>query len=74
MTSHADLNALDLGRRGRDKRSRFVDLHFPELLIYLVNLAELRDHGLIVADQFFEPVELDLGAVLERAVETPLWG
>jgi hypothetical protein len=27
---------------------------------------------LVVADEFFEPVEL--GAVLERALETPLWG
>lgn len=36
--------------------------------------AELRDHGLVVADAFFAPVEVELDAVLERALETPLWG
>ncbi len=46
---------------------------YPERT-YKRRRAELREHGLIVADHFFEPVELDLGAVLERALETPLWG
>jgi hypothetical protein len=35
--------------------------------------AELREQGLVVADAFFEPVEVDLGLVLERALETPMW-
>jgi hypothetical protein len=34
---------------------------------------ELREHGLVVADGFFEPVEVDVGAVLEAALESPAW-
>jgi hypothetical protein len=46
---------------------------YPERT-YKRRRAELREHGLVVADDFFEPVEVDLSAVLERALETPLWG
>jgi hypothetical protein len=28
----------------------------------------------VVADDFFEAVEVDLGSVLERALNTPVWG
>ena len=35
---------------------------------------ELRDHGFVVADGFFESVDVDLGAVLEEALESPAWG
>ena len=35
---------------------------------------ELRDHGLVVADSFFEPVEVDMASILEAALESPAWG
>jgi hypothetical protein len=35
---------------------------------------ELRDLGLVLADGFFEPVEIDLAAVLEAALDSPAWG
>lgn len=41
---------------------------------YYKRRAELRDNGYVVADDFFTPVEVDLAAVLEAALETPLWG
>jgi hypothetical protein len=41
---------------------------------YYKRRAELRDNGYVLADNFFTPVEVDLGAVLEAALETPLWG
>lgn len=41
---------------------------------YYKRKAELRDNGYVVADEFYTPVEVDLGAVLEAALETPLWG
>jgi hypothetical protein len=46
---------------------------YPERT-YKRRRAELRDHGLVVADEFFAPVEVDLEIVLERAIDTPLWG
>ena len=46
---------------------------YPERT-YKRRRAELREHGLVVADDFFEPVEIELRAVLERALETSLWG
>jgi hypothetical protein len=45
---------------------------YPERT-YKRRRAELREHGLVVADDFFQPVEVELGAVLERALDTPLW-
>jgi hypothetical protein len=36
--------------------------------------AELRDMGLVLADGFYESVEVDLSAVLEEALESPCWG
>jgi hypothetical protein len=36
--------------------------------------AALRDLGLVVADDVRTAVEVDLGQVLERALETPMWG
>jgi hypothetical protein len=35
---------------------------------------ELRERGLVVADGFFEPVEVDLASVLEAALDSPAWG
>jgi len=35
---------------------------------------ELRERGLVVADGFFEPVEVDVAAVLEAALDSPAWG
>jgi hypothetical protein len=35
--------------------------------------AELRENGYVLADDFFAPVEVDLAAVLEAALETQLW-
>jgi hypothetical protein len=35
---------------------------------------ELRELGLVIADEFYEPVEVDLGAVLERALDEGVWG
>jgi hypothetical protein len=36
--------------------------------------SELREHGLVLADDFFAPVEVDMGRVLEACLESPLWG
>jgi hypothetical protein len=41
---------------------------------YYKRRAELRDNGYVLADNFFMAVEVDLAAVLEAALETPLWG
>jgi hypothetical protein len=41
---------------------------------YYRRKAELREQGLVVADAFFEPVEVDLGAVLEAALDVEAWG
>ena len=41
---------------------------------YYKRRAEQRDNGNVLADDFFTPVEVDLAAVLEAALETPLWG
>jgi hypothetical protein len=35
---------------------------------------ELRAQGLVLADAFHEPVEVDMGAVLEAALDSPHWG
>jgi hypothetical protein len=35
---------------------------------------ELRELGLVLADEFYEPVQVHLAEVLERALETPRWG
>lgn len=35
---------------------------------------ELWELGLVLADEFYDPVEVHLEKVLERALETPLWG
>jgi hypothetical protein len=35
---------------------------------------ELRERGLVVADGFFERVEVDVASVLEAALESPAWG
>lgn len=35
---------------------------------------ELRARGLVVADGFLERVEVDVGSVLEAALESPAWG
>jgi hypothetical protein len=42
--------------------------------VYYRRRRELREMGLVVADEFYEPVEVRLADVLERALETPLWG
>jgi hypothetical protein len=36
--------------------------------------AELRERGLVLADDFYAPVEVDLGEVLEACLDSPLWG
>ncbi len=36
--------------------------------------AELRELGLVVADDFFEPIEVELSSVLEAALDSPHWG
>lgn len=36
--------------------------------------AELREHGLVLADDFYVPVEVDMGDVLEACLDSPLWG
>jgi hypothetical protein len=36
--------------------------------------AELRERGLVIADDFYAPVEVDMGDVLEACLESPLWG
>jgi hypothetical protein len=36
--------------------------------------AELRDQGLVLADDFYTPVAVDMGAVLEACLDSPLWG
>jgi hypothetical protein len=41
---------------------------------YYKRRAELRDNGYVIADDYFTPVEVDLAAVLDAALETPLWG
>jgi hypothetical protein len=41
---------------------------------YYKRRAELRQSGYVLADDYFTPVEVDLAAVLEAALETPLWG
>lgn len=35
---------------------------------------ELREHGLVLADDFFEPVDVDLAPILEAALQTDAWG
>ena len=35
---------------------------------------ELRNRGLVVADGFFERVDVDVASVLEAALESPAWG
>jgi hypothetical protein len=40
----------------------------------VVKERELRELGLVLADEFYDPVEVHLEKVLERALETPLWG
>ena len=42
--------------------------------VYYWRRRELREMGLFLADEFYEPVEVRLSEVLERALETPLWG
>lgn len=41
---------------------------------YYKRRAELRENGYVIADDCFTPVQVDLAAVLEAALETPLWG
>lgn len=41
---------------------------------YFRRKSELRELGLVLADEFYDPVEVHLEKVLERALETPLWG
>lgn len=41
---------------------------------YYKRRAELRDNGYVLADDYFTPAEVDLAAVLEAALESPLWG
>jgi len=36
--------------------------------------AELRDHGLVLADDFYAPVEVDMGQVIEACLDSGLWG
>lgn len=36
--------------------------------------AELRGHGLVLADDFYAPVEVDMAEVLEACLESPIWG
>lgn len=36
--------------------------------------AELREHGLVLADDFYAPVEVDMGQVLEACLDSDLWG
>jgi hypothetical protein len=36
--------------------------------------AELRECGLVLADDFYAPVEVDMGHVLEECLDSPLWG
>jgi hypothetical protein len=36
--------------------------------------AELREHGLVLADEFYAPVAVEMGAVLEACLDSPLWG
>jgi hypothetical protein len=36
--------------------------------------AELRERGLVVADAFFEPVEVNLGEVFEACLSSERWG
>lgn len=69
--SHREMERLGgfiLAELGGGARSAY-----PERT-YKRRRAELRDHGLVLADDFFEPIEVELGAVLERALQTPLWG
>lgn len=35
--------------------------------------AELRDHGLVLVDSFFEPVEVDLASVFEATLDSEAW-
>jgi hypothetical protein len=35
--------------------------------------AELRAEGYVLADDYFKPVNVDLGALIEQALESPLW-
>lgn len=41
---------------------------------YYRRKSELRELGLVLADEFYDPVEVNVEQVLERALETPLWG
>jgi hypothetical protein len=36
--------------------------------------AELRERGLVLADDFYTPVAVDMGDVLEACLDSPLWG
>jgi len=48
-------------------------LHYARRTYYR-RKAQLREHGLVMADAFFEPLEVDLGAVLEAALDSDAWG
>jgi hypothetical protein len=36
--------------------------------------AQLRGYGLVVADGFYEPVDVDLSEILERCLDSEHWG
>jgi hypothetical protein len=55
---------LELSGEAKERYSRAV---------YYRRRRELREMGLVLADEFYEPVEVRLEEVLERALETPLW-
>ena len=40
---------------------------------YYRRRAELREQGLVLADSFFEPVEVDLASVFEATLESDVW-
>jgi hypothetical protein len=41
---------------------------------YYRRTSERCELGLVLADEFYDPVEVHLEDVLERALATPLWG
>ncbi len=41
---------------------------------YMRHRAEARDHGLVLADGVLDEVEVDLGQVLEQALDSECWG
>jgi hypothetical protein len=77
-TLAGQLASGDLTRAQAERMIGFVHLESAgapcERRTWYRRRRELRELGLVVADGFFEPVEVDVAAVLEAALDSPAWG